>query len=116
VGLTAHLGYYARTYGVVKPGGVTVTPPTLTLMNPTSAKVGGPQTFALSGTRFAAGMLARFWDGAGTFRGTSPCVVSSATAATTAPNLTGWTVGTGGVDVYINGNPSPQQLQFAITP
>lgn len=89
-------------------------PMTLTAISPTSVASNSQVSFTVTGSEFAEGMVVRFWDGQGNFRGAYPATIVSDTEATVLLDTTSWTVGTGGVDVYLNAAWS-DQLQFTIT-
>jgi hypothetical protein len=119
VALSAKFGSRATrpaSYAVGNRGGGGPPPaPTLTSINPATVTINTAYTMALYGSGFAAGMQARFWDGAGAYKGIYPTTINSPTQATVSFSTTvAWTRGTGGVDVYLNGAPS-SQVHFTIT-
>jgi hypothetical protein len=71
-------------------------------------------TMTLTGTGFKTGMVVRYWDGAGAFQGVHTPTSITPTSATVNLTPTAWVVGTGGVDVYLDGVHT-EQLHFTIT-
>jgi len=87
--------------------------PLLDTINPDTIRVGGPMELTLTGSDFATPMLVRFWS-ASTFMGTADAQVLSTTSATVLIDTTGWLVGTGGVDVVVDGKFFSNQLQIPV--
>lgn len=99
-----------------RPIGAVVPPtnPLVTGITPNPMATGNPAVaVVVTGSNFQAGLTVRFWDGAGTFRGTLTPDTVAADQVNVTVDTRGWATGTGGVDVYQAGGPS-NQYQFTL--